>query len=240
MQGYGTNILWMLTMYMSMYSSARPDDIFDERHVRDAIALRQQSWPSFSFTKPAAFTIAVSMDENQAVTALTECPLSIELRGLSNDGVSADIEVRLTNRSEKAIEVYNPSLNGLLMWKQGYSFAVLRSDGTFIGDLLYSESGSSRTPSEEDWIRLRAGSATSSRFAFKTGYVPGTQYAENRLPAGKYYLELRAHTPALSGVPRFVRESRESINHPTYSEWIRNFPGHIICRSNRVDLDILP
>jgi hypothetical protein len=74
------------------------------------------------------------------------------------------------------------------------------------------------------------------------GYEPGANIPK-ALTVGKYSLELRAHAPVLSGMPAFVtaRKNRTSdANHPSYGEWRRSFPGPEICRSNRVELEILP
>lgn len=185
--------------------------------------------------------------ESRQLVGQVECPLGAELRPSRIDvaaGERAMVEVRFVNRSNKQIDVFNPKLNPLLSpWSRATVLAILRDDGTYVGDLLYRTGGSSTPPTRLDWQKLEPGEAITTSFTFWAGIVPNTTYFHtgNLLPPGKYFLEIRVHDRVLSRPPLFVTESielRSNLNHPTYSNWMLGFPGQEICRSNRVALEI--
>jgi hypothetical protein len=194
----------------------------------------------------------VGEDTEHATVTGSESSLRVELRPMkisAKVGRREEFEIRMVNRSDRTIEIFNPFLNGLLAPTRALSLPILTRDGVEIGDVMTrSLPGSSRPPLDtSDWLDLPAGGFTSLKRPFLVGAVPGTDFdgSVDLLPAGQYFLELRAHAPLISGCPPVIKNPQgesidDVINSPAYREWRFSFPGPEICRSNRVELEILP
>jgi hypothetical protein len=182
-------------------------------------------------------------------------------------GRKVEIEVRMSNQSDKSIEVYDARLNGFLWAKRAVALAVLDTDGNFLGDLLLRNHGSSKSPSKADWLTMPPGATVSTTVRFTAGKVPSQELGvPNDLPPGNYWIELRVHDHVTSGRPDVstvdaaLRKAaaRAAANnqlpltpiepHPendrtirrSYDEWERTRPGPEICASKRIAFEILP
>jgi hypothetical protein len=159
------------------------------------------------------------------------CPLQIELHPSTlrdKPQQAQEIRIRFVNCSDETIDVFNPFLSGHLSgWSRG-AIAVAASDrnGTFIKDLLDGDGGSSYTPTSNDWVLMPLGGMITSRRRIKAGLSTGGFEAS----PGTYHLQVEAHGRILS----------PARNVSGLAEWMIGFPGPEICRSNRVELEILP
>ena len=117
---------------------------------------------------------------------------------------------------------------------------------------------------------MPGGAFVSQPFEFRIGTVDGFAHwhGGNMLPPGKYFLELRVYDhilirpwnlervmrlyaeadmkafgesvdPAFHDRPLPPDEPKEPVGL-SYDQWRRTLPGPEICRSNRVELEILP
>jgi hypothetical protein len=176
------------------------------------------------------------------------CPLRPELRldaARVVFGRRTDVEIRFTNQSTKHLQTYDLYLNGLLR-KQAVALVLLAPDGTRIGDLLARGPGprSMIQARDADWICLPPGGTIAQKFGFVAGRViPDGDYLAADLRPGKYFLELRVHDRVLSSPPKNLPDAPviENLDRwPEFAAWQGGFPGPEICRSNRVELEILP
>jgi hypothetical protein len=185
-------------------------------------------------------------------------------------GRPTEVEIRMTNASDQTLEVYDPSLNGLLWGRRAVVLEVLDSEGNDLGNLLLRNfGGSAMSPGKRDWVSLEPGKIASGQFRFLAGKVPNVEGGvADDLPPGKYFLELRVHRhvisgrPDLSGIEAMLRKAgaraaanggfkvppdlleAEPEKNPkpriSYEEWERTLPGPEILRSKRIELEILP
>jgi hypothetical protein len=220
---------------------------------------------------PVKFTVAEDMQPSPGRANVGDCPLDIQLFPSiirAKFYHLTETRIGMANRSDKTIEVYNPTLNGFFWPHRALSLAILRGDGTYVGDLLMRSEGSSEWLSRDVWVRIPPGGIVSTRFSFRASQVPRpTAGASDEIPPGRYLLELRAYGNLVSGRPDMseiesgmrARLSRglggdpskvkllfddgdegDSLDRPSFRDWELNFPGPEICRSNRVELEILP
>ena len=178
------------------------------------------------------------------VDAEAPVPLKIELtlreRGAER-GRESEIGIRMTNTSGRRIDIYNPRLSGLVS-PTGAVFALLNGDGAYLGNALEHQKGSRRTPEPLDWVTIPASGSvfTVVHFAFRG--VPALELPPDRLPPpGKYFVELRLHEKCIMDSPFRAGDEIETEENPLkMAQWRQGFPGPEICRSNRVELEILP
>jgi len=219
--------------------------------------------------------VKLTVTANQQLAARSEgsskCPLRIDLRlDDASPVIGRDVkgEVRLVNRSDTILEVYNPFLDDTL---QDLNRAIVLDfstfDGRHIGNLLRVDHTSFKGLTPRHWVTIPPGGVTSRTFTFRAGQVPRTAFqVGSELPPGKYNLEARAFGQVVSGRPSGIvraqlgvlsERARKSLQTAiadaerqdaadraegriTIEEWERTFPGPEICRSNRVELEILP
>jgi hypothetical protein len=161
-------------------------------------------------------------------------------------GSQIKVEIRMTNRSSDAVDVFNPTLNPFLRMRQAVSLEISDSGGNAIGDLLTPGRGSTQDPIRQDWFLLSPGGTVSIERTFRLGSVPGTRFRMgNWLPPGKYYLQLNGRPPLISGLPEPINDrdfnsSAASWGRGLSTEWVRSFQDPAICHSRRVELEILP
>jgi hypothetical protein len=84
---------------------------------------------------------------------------------------------------------FNPFFNALIDLPA--ELAIFDSRKEYIGNLLYWEGGSRRTPGRDDWTFIWGGFVGTS-IERMAGYVPGTKYgsAGSLLPPGTYYIQM--------------------------------------------------
>jgi hypothetical protein len=160
-------------------------------------------------------------------------------------GEQLGVELRITNVSQKVISIYNPTLNGFLSPYKAVALEFTNEKGVLIGDLLAPGRGSAQLPRRRDWYAMPPGATVSSRRTRTVGSVPGTQFnARNPLPAGRYFLEFNAREALFSGLPEALRDPdadpSESVRKLFSSGWREQLRRPVVCRSNRVELEILP
>lgn len=156
-------------------------------------------------------------------------------------GSLVTLTMRITNRSDVAIEFFNPTFDrSLSIFNRTVVLAMLTADGDYIGDLLHVEEGSVRSVQRSDWKLFPPGATVKNECSFSVGIVPGTRFVKNReLPAGRYLLELRVHEHAVSGRPSSAG-SEMRVGRPNMREWEQSFPGPVVVKATRCALDILP
>jgi hypothetical protein len=134
-------------------------------------------------------------------------------------------------------------LNGFLSPYQAVVLEVTNEKEALIGDLLAPGRGSTQEPCRRDWYAMPPGATVSSRRTFTVGSVPGTRSPRN-LPPGKYFLEFNAREALFSGLPDALRDPdadpSESVRKLFSSGWGQQLKGPTVCRSNRVEFEILP
>jgi hypothetical protein len=196
-------------------------------------------------------------------------PVHVELRPASvrtKFGREAEVQLRVVNRSSRFVEIYDPMLEPLL-GRPPVTLALLTEDRAYLGDLLLRREGSSRGRGAADWLVFPPGGFVSTSLKFEAGYMP-TLEGRLELKPGAYVLEARMFSHGVTGRPwDFARveqaaavkllkqafgadaevktqyDDEAASSTPkglSYEEWQRSFPGPEICRSNRVELEILP
>lgn len=65
--------------------------------------------------------------------------------------------------------------------------AIYDAEKRYLGDLIRFTSGSRTTVGSNSWLFLYEGSHVGTSIGFKVGYIPG---ARNRLPPGRYFIQL--------------------------------------------------
>jgi len=164
-------------------------------------------------------------------------PLQIKVK----HGRTIDAVVRLENQSQSGLEIYNPFFEPRLMARQvAFDVIVLTTQGQHVTTLLPATGISVVTPQREDWIRLPPSCAIEAQW--RSNAIEGLRPISELAP-GSYLLEARAHAPLISGPPAALSRPEsidDAIDDPTYIAWRQSFPGPEICRSNRVELEILP
>jgi hypothetical protein len=216
-------------------------------------------------SEPVKFTVTQALDselQSQVEIPATHWPpVTAQLNLLTPKakvGRWAEVELRLVNLSDKTIDLYSPVRTGR---ERASSLAILSEDGTLIGDLFAAGVGSA----EGGWSELPPGGLRSTKFRFSAGLVWDTPFwnTDNMLPPGKYVLEWRIHNHLVSGLPVDLERGRQNaisyqrklaglpsvdqqpgsdnrFARMTLDEWKATLPGLEICRSNRVELEILP
>jgi hypothetical protein len=163
-------------------------------------------------------------------------------------GSALKVKLRITNQSGNNVQVYNPRLRPKLVLRS-FVLALVAEDGTYVADLLEREERSFSTPVKADWVTITPGGSIAHQYEFQAGITPASLLqGVKSVSIGKYNLELRMYDSALTPPPRCIIESSDKYGRPdkrhpeyaTYLEWQRSFPGPEICRSNRVELEILP
>jgi len=200
-------------------------------------------------SKPVKLRVVASHSDLTNVNMRTARPshnsLHVELRPARTRAKydrKTEVEVRMANRGDKTINVFNPQLIPIVE-QRAVTLALLTTDGKEISDLLARVDGSWASAAKWNWVKMPPGGTVSSKAAFWAG-ATNSQFAAS-FPPGSYLLELTVNSPALSGAPIAVSDSRDKdgsadLRHPSWPEWLRSFPGEVICRSNRVELEILP
>jgi len=161
------------------------------------------------------------------------------------EGPRAILRMRMTNRANETITVFNPFLDTRFFFEaKVMDLAILRPTDQLVGNYMDEFAGSSGRPTIRDWATVPPGGTVSSEFAFAPEHVPQTDFSSRRkLPAGKYLLEMHGRAALLQPPPLIFAETNDAsaiATDPGYQEWRRAFPGPEICRSNRVELEILP
>lgn len=209
-------------------------------------------------------------EESDAEGQESPIRVEIEPRALRTSlGHRSQVQIRISNTSQQLVELYDPSISRLLWPRRAVVLAILHANGDYIGDLLMKNGGSATAPSREDWTVIAPGESIECSARFVAGRVPDPDGgAAITLAPGKYLLEFRIFKHAIAGRPDLseieeerrtpgaaalrVKPSRlqflkddESDDTPkkariSYSEWLRKLPGQEICRSNRIELEIMP
>jgi hypothetical protein len=240
---------WLIANWLNSPGSApRPPADGSEDEPRPNVLLKSELDKPRAVSKPVKLVVTAESQGSVSPLVASACPLRFELRPAKSRvtvGRQAEIEVRMVNQSDKTIDVFNPLLHPwFFSHHSAVDLAILRFDETYLGNLLDLEFGSSRTPTKRSWVKMPQGGTISSKFRFRAGTIPQTDFrGDDLLPAGKYLLELRAREPILSSPPAILLHSnvsKEILPHPTFLEWQRTFPGPEISRSKRVELEILP
>jgi len=175
----------------------------------------------------------------------TQKPLSVHLRLRESKvivGRTVRLEIRFTNNSGDAIEIYNPGFNPLLYSRRAAAMTLMDRGENYLTDMLDRDRGSCTSPGPSDWRRVAAGGTTSSVFQFRAGRAPGLDFRPGEsLPPGTYFLELVVYNRCVSENPFRVGADLRDVEDPVkMAKWEFGFPGPEICRSNRVELEILP
>jgi hypothetical protein len=160
-------------------------------------------------------------------------------------GRDVEMTIRETNRTNEPIEVFDPFVDHLFAMPRALELTMSTSDGVELGDLFIPrDSRRVVAASPRHWMTMPPGATLGRTFTYQCGSVPGTVFGiATVLPPGKYFLQLRAYESFLSGPPIVLLNPNDvgkEWNDPAYVEWRRTFPGLEICRSNRVELEILP
>jgi hypothetical protein len=171
-------------------------------------------------------------------------PLSIQLslrEARIKLGRPVEVAVEIVSTSDRAMMIYDSSLSTLLTPKSAV-MALLDREERLVANMLEREHGSAVSPSALDWRILSPGRSVHSTFQFRAGRTPGVVLKTGEeLPVGKYFLELRLHERAISDPPFQVDKSGKANDDPVkLKQWLQDFPGPEICRSNRVEFEILP
>jgi len=221
----------------------------DEPQVKDGWSESQMDEP-FLISKPVRVTVTDDRTSVQDNVSLVEsdCPLRLEIRPSSiaaKPGRQVDLEIRMTNQSDQSLTVFNPILDPKVPWRlRVIDLVISRPDGSYLGDLLWSGFESSRGELDSDWVKVTPGGTMSSSFRYLAGSVPKTSFtATSPLPPGTYALELRGHKSLLNPHPKItVRTDSKNrlLDFNSFEELRLAFAGTEICRSNRVELEILP
>jgi hypothetical protein len=239
---------YVQAIYSHWYASVWPDTLQPKAgeppiaNVHEPRAFRGWSEQDMDrpllISKPVKFVVVTrAAAEARVEPEADACPLHVELRPSSTRiivGRKAEIEIRFVNQSDETLDVFDPTFSGFISgWSRGASvLAILDRDGNYIGDLLHRPSGSSDAPRKRNWVSLPPGGIIASKYRFTAGIVLGTQHWHlgNLLSPDKYFLELRVHERVLSS----------PWDGPNIRDWNRDFPGAEICRSQRVELELLP
>jgi hypothetical protein len=236
-----------------------------KKHLKGEYSQAKMDEP-IGISNPMKLTVTADYARPQKKERDPDCPIRVELfrdGPKPTVGRETTISFTLVNQSSRTIEVFAPYFNGLGPFSHAIELVLLTPDGNDIGDLWKLRGGSTTGPLPSHWLTIPSGGITSSDFTFPAGLVPNTRYVvNNELPSGKYLLELRIHEHVISrrpsGIERAIRasmspRSRARLDEiaPEFGkddvpgrtaieEWQRTFPGPEICRSNRVELEILP
>jgi hypothetical protein len=178
----------------------------------------------------------------------SESPVALQLRPPTRPLVvkesRAEAEIRLVNRSDSAKSFFNPLLDPWLSSLKPVDLAVYTLDGVYLGNYIEEEQGHSRPVRRSDWVHFAPGGSVTVRFTFNPRHIPLADVGpRGELPPGKYVLQLRAHQALVSPMPAVFESTRDSAHISrdfAYRMWKHSFPGPEICRSNRVELEILP
>jgi hypothetical protein len=156
----------------------------------------------------------------------------------------AETRTRITNHSDETLYVYDPFLDPRLSFQKAVELAVLKDDGEsgpkYLGNYLGTESGHTRTLRKTDWVRFSPGGTVSTLIRFWPRNIPLNQHLGGEVAPGKYLLELRGHEALLSppGALIDTDDVGKIATDQGYAAWRRGFPGPIIVRSNRIELEI--
>jgi hypothetical protein len=126
---------------------------------------------------------------------------------------------------------FNPLFNRLIDLPA--QLAIFDSQKEYIGNLLYREVGSIRTPGPYDWTYILGGSVRKN-IKRMAGYVPGTKYNStgSLLPPGTYYIQMIYY-----GV--FLRPYHEGLKYEQQiDEWKASDKKELF-RSNVVKIDLV-
>jgi len=173
--------------------------------------------------------------------------------------------ITFVNRSRERVELFCPYFApGVLPFNNAINCAVLSSDGAVLGNLWAPTlAGSCTTVGPSYWLALPPGGVVASDFLFVAGQLPDPRReVPSEIPPGKYFLELRLHERFMSGRPlglfRTLKRNASKLDvvedlstrlgtddeilnrRSDFMAWERTFPGPEVCRSNRVELEVLP
>jgi hypothetical protein len=221
-------------------------------------------------TKPVKLIVTAASNRSEDNVNKSVCPIVMDLRPSTvraKFGRKADVEIRVINRSDHSVETFNPILAPLLR-RSAIALAILDEQGTYLGNLNYRNAGSQRDLTTTDWVRLPPGGILSSRQEFVAGNLADPQRLGLQLPAGHYLVEARVNQHFIEPRPwdfalierqRSIDSAKRAFgadvqvrtqydindriqleNALSFGDWSRTFPGPEICRSNRVELEILP
>jgi hypothetical protein len=126
---------------------------------------------------------------------------------------------------------FNPFFNRLIDLPA--QLAIFDSQKEYIGNLLYWEEGSRRTPGRSDWAYILDG-FVGTNIERMAGYVPGTKYGNtgSLLPAGTYYIQMIYY-----GV--FLRPYHEELKYEQQiDEWKASDKKELF-RSNVIKVDLV-
>ncbi len=224
-----------------------------------------------AISKPVKFVVTDEAQPAPKFLHETTRRLSLELSPTpvrARLGQWSEVQIGMVNCSDKPIEVYNPTLNRRYFLHRAVVLAVLTTDGEYLGDLFFRDSGSSVMLQKSVWVTLPPGGIISNKFAFRAGFVPRVETGTpEEMPPGRYVLELRAHDhlvtgrPDLSGIEvalraaiaRALEVDPSTVGAPlsdeseddakdriSYRDWERTFPGPELVRSARVPLEVMP
>jgi len=126
---------------------------------------------------------------------------------------------------------FNPFFNRLIDLPA--QLAIFDSQKEYIGNLLYWEGGSRRTPGRNDWTFIWNG-FVGTNIERMAGYVPGTNYGStgSLLPPGTYYIQMIYY-----GV--FLRPYHEELKYEQQiDEWKASDKKELF-RSNVINVDLV-
>jgi hypothetical protein len=243
---------WLVGHWLGAPSSGEPrqiDGTADEPRVKVGFSEAEMDEP-MAISTPVKLVVTRGEASAQPIVSKTECPLRLELQSPTTRqtklGLCVDVPFRVTNQSDGTVSVFNPLLDlRLFTERKALDLAVVASDGLHLGNYTDLHSlHASRTPRSSDWMRFIPGATVGSKFAIlRPDDVPHLNFARRRIPPGKYALELRGHEALIAQPPAIVFESNDSAvisANSIFRDWVRAFPGPEICRSNRVEFEILP
>jgi hypothetical protein len=220
----------------------------DEPQPATGVGLARMNDP-YIVSEPVKFVVIADDSKETVEPVLADAPpVRLDVvpdRQMARVGEQFGVELRITNVSRKVLSIYNPTLNGFLSPYQAVVLEVTNEKEALIGDLLAPGRGSAQLPRRRDWYAMPPGGTVSSRRTFTIGSVPRTQFnARNPLPPGKYFFEFGAREALFSGLPDALRDPdadpNEAVRKLFSSGWGQQLRGPVVCRSNRVDLEILP
>jgi hypothetical protein len=190
-------------------------------------------------SEPAKFVVLAEGSSEQPLTSSD--PITIELGPSplrAQFGEKTAVRITMLNHTSKAVEVFDPLLNGLLWPRRAVTLDVTSKDGTFHGNLLFRDFGSSMHEGTKDWVTLPPGGLVSTTFAFKAGILLAGQ---KELELGKYQLQLKARGHLVSGRPDLLIPGEAPDDTRTsWREWRRTFPGPELCESEPIEFEIIP